>query len=291
MKKSVILFVTVLATLSGQMGKAQSTATLIWSQDFGSLADGTAITTANVPANTGTGSTKGLTSVGGTLTATSGQFSGASALLSGASSGFQWVNGSDSGNSTFKTGVLDFSVFSSSTLSAFQVFLGSGPSFEGTSGLAGMANSDVTAGFQFTGGQLQTRSSTANNTFANVGSVGFAGNTAYNFSIVFNDAATNFSYAAGAGYLAGSVASQTADIYVNGTLLDDNVTIAGGGTGSVGNVGGVRFETTAATPSVIVDNSQLYKLTGAAVPTPEPSAVALATLGGIACFFIARRRR
>jgi len=239
---------------------------VVASENFGTLANGTTITTSD------TSLTYARVSAGANslLYATNDQFSGSSAVLLATSASLTGIG--TSGLTAFTVGTFNCSVFSSATLSTLAIFMGTGTTFTGNSTFAG---ADLTAGVQFVSGQMQTRNSA--NVWANVGAVGFAANTVYNISIDFNDSASTVTYGSQ------SVAAGAADIWVNGTLFGDDVSIRG-----AQSVTAFRIYTTSSTAPLEIDN---ISLANSISPVPEPSTLAFATFGGLASLFILRRRR
>ncbi len=83
-----------------------------------------------------------------------------------------------------------------------------------------------------------------------------------------------------------SVAAGTADFWVNGVLFGDDVSIRGAQSTTA-----FRMYTTTTGSPLEIDNIALFDTAVAPAPVPEPSTLALATLGGVACLFAFRRKR
>ncbi|MCD8483287.1 MAG: hypothetical protein LR015_11865 [Verrucomicrobia bacterium] len=151
MKTKLIACIATLAIAS--VSQAELAASVIFSEDFGSLANGTGITTSNT----------GLTYVrigtqGGSINAQNPSSFGSGASLSlvgptgGSLNGFGVESGLDIGGLT----VMEFDLRLGNTNGTFAFGLGSGNSFTGNSTFA---TAQGLYWFQITGGELQRRTS------------------------------------------------------------------------------------------------------------------------------------
>ena len=261
----------LLLTLAGlTVTGSLSAQTLLFSENFGTLANGTTLTTANTSftyVRVSTGANSSLTAQNPSSIGT-----GASGLLLSTSGSLTGIG--TSGFSPLNLGTFNFSLQLPSTQGTFFFGLGTGGFFANNNTFS---SADLTAGFQITAaGQLQVRSS--NTAFTSIGTPLLAG-TAYDFSIVFNNSGSAVTYGGG------SVANATADVYINGVLVGDDVTI----NAAQATANAFRIYTTgaAATGAYQVDNVALYN---GAVAIPEPSTVAIGMLG-LAGMMALRRRR
>ena len=229
----------------------------LFTENFGSLADGTAITVNNTSltyarVGTGTGAFLNARDPGG--------FSGASAWMLATSSSLTGLGVLNGTFAPFDVGTFSFSFHTPSSFSTANelfAFVGSGNMFSGNSVFNG---SDVTAGFLILGGQLETRNS--QNAWENVGSP-LSPDTSYDLSIIFNGSDSTVTYGSD------SVAGGKADVWLNGALWGDEVSIRDAVSVSAfrlycqGTASGTGYEI----DNIGLDNS---------VPTvPEPSAFAL----------------
>jgi hypothetical protein len=234
----------------------------LFTEDFGSLADGTAITTNNTTltyARVGTGA-------GAYLNARNpGAFAGSSALLLATSTSLTGMGVTNGSFSPFDVGTLAFSLRTPGSFTANDLYIltGSGASFSGNTAFN---SAELTAGFLISGGQLQTRNSSS--VWQNVGSP-LMTDADYAMRIVFNGSSSLVPYGTD------SVAAGTADLWLNGVLFGDDVSIRDAVSASA-----FRIYTTggAAALPFEIDDIQLHD---AAVLVPEPSAVSLGLLGGI----------
>ena len=245
----------------------------LFTESFGNLSEGAGITTNNTIltyARAGTG-------VGSYLNARNpGSFPGASALLLATSSsltGLGVVNGT---YTPFDVGTFAFSFHTPDSFAVANdlfAFVGSGNTFSGNSAFSG---NDLTAGFAISSGQLQTRN--ALNAWANVGPA-LSPDTSYELHIVFNGSGSAVSYDSG------SVGAGAADIWLDGVLFGDDVSIR-----DMVGVSAFRIYMTgsaSATPYE-VDNIRLYD-SPLSVPEPAPAAFGLA--GGVLLALTRWRKR
>lgn len=268
MKQSSIA-VWVGVVLSTVTGKSAS----LFAENFGSLTPGTAITTNNTSltyARVGTGTGAGLSA------RNPGSFSGASALVLATSSSLTGMGVTNGTYAGFGVGTFSFSLrtpASFTTANDLFAFVGSGTMFSANSAFSG---NDLTAGLSIVGGQLQTRNTL--NVWENIGSA-LSPDTCYDLSLVFNGSASSVPYGSHA------VAAGRADIWLNGALWGDEVSIRNAVTVSAfriycqGAAGGTAYE---------IDNIELAN----SVPSvPEPTTLSLAAAGLLLGLVLSSRKR
>lgn len=265
----------IVATVLAVSGFQKSFAGEVFSENFGTLADGTAITAGNTGldyARVGTSATG--SGPGNFLYATNDQFSGASALMGALGASLTGIGVTNL--TAFDVGTLNMSLYSPSAgaLSGLYITLGTGAAFVNNSTFS---TAQLTAGFSFFGGNIQTRTSS----WGNVGTDTFSGNTSYDLSFVFNHSGATINY--GSGY---SLAANTADIWINGSLYGDDVAITGNQ-----SVTAFRIYSSSPTAAFEIDNISLSDSADAPVVVPEPSTLALAALGGLSGLFLRRKKR
>lgn len=255
---------------------ASSHADLVFAEDFNSISDGTTITTANSDltyARVSTGAGSFLKSKD------PGSFGGASANLFSSSGSLTGVGVTSGSFTAFDVGTFSFSLrtpagFGTGAGNDLYLFLGTGTTtFSGNSTFTG---NDLLAGFSIFGGQLQTRNLA--NSWANVGSP-LSASTSYQVSILFNGGSVDATYG-----LEG-IAAGKADIWINGTLFGNDVSIRDNQSVSafriytLGSTGSAGYE---------VDNIELNSVL--ITPVPEPSTWALFGAGVIGLGFVVRRK-
>jgi hypothetical protein len=265
MRKAMVV-VCMGAVISTFAGKAAP----LFIEDFGSLAEGTAISANNTSltyARFGTGA-------GAYLNARSpGSFSGSSALLLATSTSLTGLGVTNGTFTPFNVGTLSFSLRTPgvSGSSALYALVGSGASFSGN---GAFVTTELTAGFLISGGQIQTRNSSS--AWQGFGS-SLLDNTAYDLRIVFNGSSSTVNYGTD------SLAAGTADLWLDGTLFGDDVSIRN----AVGT-SAFRFYTTGNTSALPyeIDNIQIFD---SAVHVPEPSMISLFVTGCLFVFGTGRR--
>jgi len=231
----------------------------IFTENFGTLADGTAVTTLNtnfsyVRLSTGTSSIL--------ETQNPGAFTGSSVLINSTSGSLTGLGGT--GFSSFDVGTLNFSLATPSSMTgasnALFFAVGAGTTFTGNSTFSG---ADLMAGYQILNGQLQVRTGSGSGSWTNVGSA-LSSSTNYDFSLVFNGSASTVTYGSN------SVAAGTTDIFLNGTLVGNDVDITDNLSATA-----FRFYTVSSSAGAYqLDNINLYNSA-----IPEPSSFALIGLG------------
>ena len=240
---------------------------VIYSQDFGTVADTTTlVATFGGRIGTGTG-TNILEAQNPSAFGT-----GASALMAAATqSGTMFKQGSFT---SFDVGTLSFSLRTNNNTGVFLAMMGNGTSLTDNSGFTG---SQLTGAWRITAGQLQARTGTSGTqTWTNVGSA-LTANTSYIFSIAFNGSASALTDYSGTNDLAAGAA----DIYLNGSLFGDDIDMV-----DAQSVVALKFYTESNGGSAFeLDNVLLQDV---ATIIPEPSA---ALLGGLGFLALLRRRR
>lgn len=245
---------------------------LLFSEDFGDLANGTLITTGNTDltyVRVGTGTGAALSAVN------PGSFGGASVSLLATSTSLTGVGVLNETYSPFAAGTFSFSIKPGAD-STFIATLGTGTTFSNNSGFS---TAQLTAGFQLTtAGSLNTR---AGGAWVSTGITLTAG-IGYDLEIVFNGSGDALAYGFGE-----SVDAGTADIWVDGELLAEGVSIE-----DAVDVSAFRLYATggAGSSPVEIDNIALFDSVPPGIVVPEPGTGALAALG-VGGLLLARRRR
>ena len=268
MKKTLITLIGLAAVISAQPVLGQ---TLVFSENFDALSNGTNATTSNTAltyARIGTG--------GGLIQSLSpGNFgTGASAVVTMASNSTS-LNGigvqSTLPASTVYT--LSLNIRPTNLSGDFVLGLGNGTSFTGASTFAGAHG---LFWLQSDNGNFQRRFSTS---WTNIGgNTTLAINTNYALHVIANGSGSAVTYSGG------NVAAGKMDIYLNGALLDDDVAVTTSGLSATGfrmyQVSQGNFE---------VDNIQIWNGAVATEAVPEPSTWALIGIGS--AFLLWRIRR
>lgn len=274
MKKSEAWCLIVVLAL-GAFGVQKIPAGEVFSENFGSLPAGTTITTDNTGLNYArVGSSSTGSGPGNFLYATNDQFSGTSAVLGALGGSLTGIGVSNL--TSFAVGTLSASLYapSASDLNGLYITLGTGANFVNNSTFS---TAQLTAGLSFFNGNIQTRTGS----WVNIGTDIFSGNTAYDLSFVFNDSSSPVNY--GTGY---SLAPGTGDVWINGSLYGDDISIAGNQT-----VSAFRIYTVSSSSPFEIDNVLLSDSADAPAVVPEPSAFVLAALGGLSCLPFFRKKR
>lgn len=281
MKKTILTVIAISSMIAG------AEAAVISSTDFGTLANGTTITTTNTPsltyARVSTGANGALVAVNPSPIdsgAAASLFASTTSLTGvGVGSGLAFGGG---GN----VGTIAFDLLTPTAYGSGSIFfgVGSGATFTGNSTFA---SADLTAGFQIVNGQLQSRTgSNTSSTWTNVGgATAFATNTEYDISISFNGSGSTITYGDTNQF---SIASFKADIWVNGSLFADDIAIKS--QLPTGGTNGYRIYTVSdsAGAPYVIDN---ISINDAAVAVPEPTTTAMLLGGAGAMFWIIRRKR
>ena len=255
--KSLTLFIFA-AAMNIASSEAQ---VMVFQETFDDLSNGTTLSTANTDltyARIGSNGSIKATSPGffGTGASASITQSTSSASLSGI--GVQ----STLPSSNIYTMAFDFRPLD--LTGDFVIGVGAGTAFTGSGSFT------VAQGLfwlQSDNGNLERRTSSG---WSNIGGgTTLSLNSNYLLHIIANGSADS------ASYTGGSVGAGKMDIYLNGTLLDDDVAVTSNGLNATGfRMYNVDKGNTA------VDNITLW--TGAFAPVPEPSSGALLVLGGMA---------
>lgn len=254
--KTILTFcVSVLAFASGQVVLLQAQ---VFTENFGSLANGTTLTTANtnftyVRTSTGTGA------VDPNAINPSNFGAGSSGFLQGPS-GSGSLTGVGIQNTLTSSDVYTMSVDFrlSSVASGDIVFgVGSGDRFTGNSTFT---TAQGLFWLQSDNGNFERRTSGGWSDIG--GGTALADATNYSLHIVANGSGSLLSYTGG------SVAANTMNIYLNGVLLDNNVAVTTAGLFA----DGFRIYSVEGT-GIEIDNINLWN--AAVAPVPEPSTYAL----------------
>jgi hypothetical protein len=248
------------------MVTATSHAAILFNETFGSLADGTTLTTANTSFNyarASTGSNPVLAAIN------PGAFSGAAGLLSATNTSITGLGALSGTYSAFDVGTFSLSLRTPADISGtFFLEAGTGNSFTNN---VTFSTNDLLFGIQINNGVLQTRTGGAFVTFGST----LAASTNYDIEVDFNNSATT-----AINSLGGSIATKTADVFINGVLVGDDIGIQGAqsATGfrlyTISDVAGNSFQ---------IDNVVLTSV------VPEPSS-ALSLVGGLGMMLLMRPR-
>ena len=264
--KSLTLFIFA-AAMNIASSEAQ---VMVFQETFDDLSNGTTLSTAN------TDLTYARIGTNGSIKATSPGFfgTGASASItqsvsSGSLSGIGVQSTLPSSNiytMAFDFRPLDLTGDFVIGVGAGTAFTGNG-TFQGAQGLFWLQSDN---------GNLERRTSSG---LSNIGGgTTLSLNSNYLLHIIANGSADS------ASYTGGSVGAGKMDIYLNGTLLDDDVAVTSNGLNATGfRMYNVNKGDTA------VDNIALW--TGAVAPVPEPSSGALLVLGGMALVAVRSLRK
>jgi hypothetical protein len=249
------------------MVTATSHAAILFNETFGSLADGTPLTTANTSFNyarASTGSNPVLAAIN------PGAFSGSAGLLSATTTSITGLGAISGTYSAFDVGTFSLSLRTPADISG-TFFLGTGTGTTTFTNNTGFSTNDLLFGIQISNGVLQTRTG---GTFVTFGST-LAASTNYDIEVDFNNSATT-----AINSLGGSIATKTADVFINGVLVGDDIGIQGAqsATGfrlyTISDVAGNSFQ---------IDNVVLTSV------VPEPSS-ALSLVGGLGMMLLMRPR-
>ena len=264
--KSLTLFIFA-AAMNIASSEAQ---VMVFQETFDDLSNGTTLSTAN------TDLTYARIGTNGSILATSPGFfgTGASASItqsvsSGSLSGIGVQSTLPSSNiytMAFDFRPLDLTGDFVIGVGAGTAFTGNG-TFQGAQGLFWLQSDN---------GNLERRTSSG---WSNIGGgTTLSLNSNYLLHIIANGSADS------ASYTGGSVGAGKMDIYLNGSLLDDDVAVTNTGLNATGfRMYNVNKGDTA------VDNIALW--TGAVAPVPEPSSGELLVLGGMALVAVRSLRK
>ena len=267
MKKTLITLIGLAAVISAQPVLGQ---TLVFSENFDALSNGTNATTSNTAltyARIGTG--------GGVIQSLSpGNFgTGASAVVT-MSSNSTSLNGigvqSTLPASTVYT--LSLNIRPTNLSGDFVLGLGNGSTFTGSSTFTGAQG---LFWLQSDNGKFQRRAASWTNIGGNTT---LAINTNYALHVIANGSGSAVTYSGG------NVAAGMMDIYLNGALLDDDVAVT---TNGLSATGFRMYQTSQG--DFEVDNIQIWNGAVATSAVPEPSTWALIGLGS--AFLLWRIRR
>ena len=204
-KVSVAFLMTLLSVWSWGQGTLSSP---IFSENFGTLADGTNLTTTNTAFTyVRVGTSTGAASINNEIVAKNpSTFTGSSAFIGAKGGSVSTVD--KTGLTSFNSGTYTFKFRTPSSLTSAIMFsaVGSGASFASNGGFTG---SQLSAAFQVNGTSLQIRTGGGWTPVQTV-----AASTNYTVAIVFNNTAGNLTYGDG-----NSLPANRTDIWVNGTKV------------------------------------------------------------------------
>lgn len=240
---------------------------IIFSEDFGTIADGTTLTDSN----TGYDNVRNNNFDAVALNpSTIG--SGASMSYGGATGGSNENFYVDYGAGSLDVTTTTFSLKGSSLSGGDWIYFEGGDGDSNTMfSNAGFASAEMFWGIQSNDGALEYRASGWQSA-----SFTLTDDTAYDFHIVANRSGSTISYGSE------SVANNSIDLYINGTLIGNDLAAES----SVNSIGMKLYQVNGGT-SFEFDNHVVYN---EAVAVPEPSVYA-AALGLLALGFVAWRRR
>lgn len=244
-------------------------AAIIFSENFGSIANSTPISTGN------TSLTYVRSGTAGSIVANSSNFGGSGADLGGGTGGS--LTGIGVQNSLTGTAGFLFATFSVTPTTApagSQLFfgLGSGGTFTTNNSFA---TADLTAGFQFDGGQLQRRTASA---WSNISSATIAQNSDSVFGVLINRTGAEVTTAFG------NLANNSMDVVLNGLLVGDDLAL----TNSAVAITGFRVYQVNGSDRYTIDN---ILLDNSVTAVPEPSSIALLSLVGLGGVVVRRFRK
>lgn len=235
---------TFLMALFSTWGWAQGNYSVapIFSENFGSIADGTNLTTANtgfsyVRVSTSTGSA----SINNEVVAKNpSSFSGSSALIGAKGGSVSTID--RTGLTSFRSGAFTFKFRTPSSFSSAVLVgaVGTGNSFASNSGFTG---SHLAAAFQVTGSSLQIRSSGGWSPVQTV-----TASTDYTVTIIFNNSTAALTYGDG-----NSLPVNRADIWVNGIKSSTTPFVS-----ATNNLGVAAFRIYTTTAEYEVDDIMVY---------------------------------
>lgn len=246
-----------MACLFGQVGIGQTSNGFL---DFGTTASGTAATTAN----TGFSGVRVGSGGGGFTIQNPGQSIGTAGELRGIAPTGGSVNSVGIASAQYGTAATTFTVSFEMHLSGgasgiWYFFAGNGGSFAAAQ-TTGFTGADVFTGLRWTfaaSNAIVTNNRNGGSWNA-TGLTGtpFAQNTAYYVTIIGNNSASTVNYGASSAY---SVASGTYDLWLNGTLVGDN--LANGDISANTSINAFRFygeSSTANVATLALDNIRWY---------------------------------
>jgi hypothetical protein len=251
MKKVYFLLMLVMGGVSGVWGQTPN-GTL----DFGTVANGTTATTAN----TGFGGVRVGTGGGGFTLQNPGQSIGADAELKGIAPTGGSINSVGITSTEYGTATTTFTVsfelhLSGGSSGTWYFFAGNGATFAATQS-ATFTGAQIFTGIQWVFGA--SNAITANNraagAWAAMSGTPFAQNTSYFVTIVGNNSASTVNYGA-----AQSIAANTYDLWINGSLVGND--LAKAQLGAATAINAFRFygeNSTGNVAAIALDNIRWY---------------------------------
>jgi hypothetical protein len=268
MKRSAVKLCICIGMVLSTLG---TNAASLFSEDFGVIGEAAPITIENTAltyARVGAGT-------GAHLKARNpGSFTGASASLLATSTSLTGLGVTNGSYPSFEVGTLAFSFRTPQSFGVVDdlyAFVGSGAMFSGNVVFNG---NEVAAGFAIAGGQFRTRNSA--NTWEDIGDLLLA-DSLYNLHIVFNGSSDSVVYGAD------NVAAGKADVWLNGALFGNDISIRNATGASAfriyttGSAGATPFE---------IDNIRLFD---GAMVVPEPRLLSFILVGGLLWWALRQR--
>jgi hypothetical protein len=260
--------ITLAVTAFSFIAMVSSQGAVIYTQDFGSVADATTLV-ATFGGRIGTGVGTNIMEAQNP----SAFGTGASALMAAATTSN--TNFKQGGFTAFDVGTLSFSLRTNSNTGIFLAMLGSGASLTDNGDFTG---SHLMGAWRISAGQLEARTgNSSTQAWTSVGST-LTVDTNYIFSIAFNGSAS----AATDYFGVNDLAAGTADIYINGTLFGNDIDMP-----DLQSVTALKFYTESNGGSAFqLDNVVLDNSLSTVVPEPSTT-----LLGGLGLLALLRRRR
>ena len=209
------IFIATIALLMGGESWGQGTlSSPVFSENFGTIANATALTTTNTAFSyirVGTGTGGSVTNRINALTPSS--FTSSSAIIGANTGSISTID--KTGLTSFSSGAFTFKVKTPASLTSAVLLsaVGTGATFGSATVFTG---AQLSAAFQISGTNLQIRSNGAWTTVQTV-----ATSTTYTITVVFNNTGSTIYYGA-----SNSLATNKVDIWVNGTLAGSAYTSA-----------------------------------------------------------------
>lgn len=240
--KTMYVFLMALFSVWG-WGQGNFSVAPVFSENFGSIADGTNLTTVNTEfsyVRVGTSTSGSNNNEIVAKNPSSFSVSGSSALIGAKGGSISTVD--KTGLTSFRSGAFTFKFRTPSSFGSGVIVgaIGTGSSFGSNNGFTG---SQLAAAFQVTGNSLQIRSS---NAWSSVQTV--TASTDYTVTIVFNNSTASLTYGDG-----NSLAVNRADIWVNGVKSSATPFVA-----ATNNLGVTAFRIYTTTTEYEVDDIMVY---------------------------------
>ncbi len=264
MKKIVLLLFFLFICAFSEISFAQGTlSSPIFSENFGTLANNTALTTSNTAFSyirVGT-STTSNTIVNQIVASNPGSFTGSSALISAKGGSISTVD--KTGLTSFSSGTFTFKFKTPSSLTTAVMLsaVGSGSTFGGGSTFTG---AHLSAAFQVAGTSLQIRTAGAWTTVQTV-----AVNTTYEICIVFNNTAGSLSYGDSK-----TLPSNKCHVWINGSYVNEY-------SAATSSLAATAFKIYTTTAQFEVDDIAVYNTLPSATVASEPTTQSSISFGTV----------